>query len=555
MFNAVERVVYLSNLAGSNKGMRFKDLYKIVCRKEFLQHAYSLIEGNSGSKTAGVDWITKRFFADPVKGEEAFDTLSVSLRNRSYQPSPVRRIEIPKGNGRGKRPLGIPTLFDRIVQSSVKLILEAIFEPSFSTTSHGFRSKRSCQTAVNDIVVRNYDWVIEGDIKGCFSNIKHGKLLSILRKRIADEQFIALIAKFLKSGYQMGYDLNGQLPIFATKDGTPQGGIISPVLANIYLNEFDHFIEPMIKNVSQSGYKISGEYRFWSNRINVLHKGLAAGKYPFFTQERTYRNESKTSDYTITKTFYNNRDEAIAELKRCKRERNKIPRIAKEDWFNDEKLKSFGYVRYADDFVILIGKQTKDQVVLLKQRITEWFDNELELTLSQEKTKVTHATDGFTFLGYDIIQRKSENGIGYRDIFAQVYTPRSKMVRVTEKVEAVLRSNWNSPAYDVIQAINRVIGGWSRYHCIANNWSKVAHWVDHRVFWLLMNWLGKKHKARIAAIIKDYYGRSPFGDRRPFAISGDKSSKKVYITRCADTPYRTTREVANRVLYGNGELV
>lgn len=160
MFDAVERVVYLSKLAASNKEMRFKDLYKIVCRKEFLQYAYTLIEGNSGSKTAEVDWITNSYFADLVKGEEAFDTLSGSLRNLYYQPSPVRRIEIPKGNGRGKRPLGIPTLFDRIVQSAVKLILEAMFEPSFSTTSHGFRPKRSCQSAVNDIVVRNYDWVI-----------------------------------------------------------------------------------------------------------------------------------------------------------------------------------------------------------------------------------------------------------------------------------------------------------------------------------------------------------------------------------------------------------
>ncbi|MEV2908289.1 reverse transcriptase domain-containing protein [Paenibacillus larvae] len=190
MFNATERIAYLSKIAHEKKELRFKDLNKIIKRKEFLEHAYFEIQGNSGSNTAGIDRVTKRSLNEQL--EAALETLSLELTKGTYQPLPVRRVEIPKANG-GKRPLGIPSLRDRIVQSAVKIILEAIYEPVFLNTSHGFRPKRSCQTAVNDIVSRKYDWVIEGDIRGCFDNIKHGKLLDLLRKRVADEAFIQLV--------------------------------------------------------------------------------------------------------------------------------------------------------------------------------------------------------------------------------------------------------------------------------------------------------------------------------------------------------------------------
>lgn len=232
--NVMERIAYLSKVAKTDKKHRFSKLYKIVQNEDMLSYAWDCIRGNKGIKTAGVDRMNRSGFEE--RRDEHILSLSTQLRTGEYVPAPVRRVEIPKSNGKGNRPLGIPAIKDRLVQQAVKLILEAIYEPLFSDAFHGFRPRRSCQTAINDIVPRKFDWVIEGDIKGCFDNIKHSKLLKVLRTRIADERFIQLINKFLKSGYQMGFGTDGSTPVFATKDGTPQGGIVSPILANIYIS-------------------------------------------------------------------------------------------------------------------------------------------------------------------------------------------------------------------------------------------------------------------------------------------------------------------------------
>ena len=235
--NVAQIQKHVGELARTNPERSFEKIYRVISTETWLTEAWKRIRQNKGSKTAGVDGQTKNDV-----DETLITRLAEKLQKGEYKPTPVRRVNIPKANGK-VRPLGIPTIQDRIVQSALKLFLEPIFEQKFRNCSHGFRPKRSCITALRDTVMRSprSTWIIEGDIKGCFDNINHGRLLSILRKTIHDEKVIGLIASFLAAGYME------QWTFHRTYSGTPQGGIISPLLANIYLTEMDKFLEETLK--------------------------------------------------------------------------------------------------------------------------------------------------------------------------------------------------------------------------------------------------------------------------------------------------------------------
>ncbi|GED32109.1 reverse transcriptase domain-containing protein [Brevibacillus centrosporus] len=541
--NVLERIAYLSKVATKDKERRFSKLYKIVQNQETLSYAWDCIRGNKGSKTAGVDRMTRAVLDE--QRVEIIESLSHSLRSEEYKPAPVRRLEIPKGNGKGKRPLGIPALRDRIVQQAVKMVLDAIYEPMFSESSHGFRPRHSCQTAISEIVPRKFDWVIEGDIKGCFDNIRHTKLLRLLRVRIADERFIQLVNKFLKSGYQMGFGNDGKQPIYATNDGTPQGGIISPILANIYLNEFDKFMAPLQKNMERESRRASREYSYFQNKLRKLSKALKENR-------TTYRVELKDNPLSPgkgTTIVLKSREEMIGMLRQLRKARSKLTQQDPEQYFAN---KSLGYVRYADDFVILLGNYHKRDAIELKEKISVWFSQELGLTLSQEKTKITHSTKGFTFLGYDIMQKPSFKGHGYRNSYALVYTPRDRLNRIRTKLKALMALHTNNPAFDMIVAVNRVISGWSNYHLIANNWSSTSHKLNKEIYWMMLHWLGKKHRCSIPNIINSHvankvhvYGKVR---HRIFAHSGGKT---VYLRYFNDYKYHTPLEVAAKIQKGH----
>jgi len=229
----------LSHWATQNKERKFYDLYALICREDWLRLAYEHVRQNAGSKTAGCDGVNMSEWEADLEGNLA--RLSTALQSEGFVACPARRVYIPKANGK-RRPLGIPTIRDRIVQEAVRMVLEPIYEADFSQYSFGFRPNRCTMDAIKCILWTTTEqkksfWVIEGDISSYFDTINHRKLMRLVRGRIDDERFLNLIWKFLRSGVM-------ERKLFKdTKLGTPQGGIISPLLANVYLHELDRYME------------------------------------------------------------------------------------------------------------------------------------------------------------------------------------------------------------------------------------------------------------------------------------------------------------------------
>lgn len=226
--------------AATDRGRRFDDLFNLVADPCFLAEAWTRVRENTGSRSAGIDKRTARYIENSPAGVVGFlENLREALRSRSFRPVPVRRVEIPKTSGKVRK-LGIPTVADRVVQAALKLVLEPIFETDFSDSSYGFRPRRRAQDAIEDIrfhAHRGYEWVFEADIAACFDEIDHTALMGRIRGRIGDKRVLALVKAFLKSGV---LDTDGLT--YGTFTGTPQGGILSPLLANIALSVLDnHF--------------------------------------------------------------------------------------------------------------------------------------------------------------------------------------------------------------------------------------------------------------------------------------------------------------------------
>jgi len=223
----------------SQQGLSFNRLYNLLRTKRLTEVAMERVLQNAGAKTPGVDGVTKQDLATDEAKQQLISELNRELSTKTYQPRPVRRTYIPKDNGE-QRPLGIPTIRDRVVQEMLRLILEPIYECHFYKHSYGFRSFRSTHHAalrLKDLISnRGYKYAVEGDIRKCFDRIHHQTLLRILRRVIRDESVIYIIRQMLKVGVME----DGAWSV--TDDGTPQGGIVSPLLANIYLNELDQFI-------------------------------------------------------------------------------------------------------------------------------------------------------------------------------------------------------------------------------------------------------------------------------------------------------------------------
>jgi RNA-directed DNA polymerase len=229
----------LHRWAGAEPDRRFDDLFNLVYDRATLVVAWDRVAHNRGANTAGVDATTRTQVERTIGVESFLEDLRSSLKDGSFRPLPVRRTEIPKKGGK-TRALGIPTLRDRVAQMALKLVLEPIFEADFYVSSYAYRPGRRAQDAIAEIhhfTSRSYEWIVEGDIKACFDNVDHQCLVRLVEDRIADRKVVGLVRAFLRAGV---IDAHGGFA--ASLTGTPQGGVASPLLANIYLSVLDrHF--------------------------------------------------------------------------------------------------------------------------------------------------------------------------------------------------------------------------------------------------------------------------------------------------------------------------
>ena len=483
-----ERVLNSLNEHSKDSSYKFERLYRILFNEELFYVAYQKIASNGGSTTKGSDGrsIDEMSLA-------RIETLIASLKDESYQPHPSRRVHIPKKNGK-TRPLGIPAFEDKLVQEVVRMILEAIYEGHFETTSHGFRPKRSCHTALLHIqkTFSGAKWFIEGDIKGFFDNIDHDVLVGILRERISDDRFIRLIRKFLKAGYVEDWTFHN------TYSGTPQGGIVSPILANIYLDKLDKYVKEYIQHFDKGTKRRPGKE---SNNLANERK-------------RTVRKLKKVKDGTEKAAL-------VARLKAIEQERAAFPSGDEMDG-SYRRLK---YIRYADDFILgVIG--SKEDALRIKEDIKSFLSESLALELSEEKTLITHTGKSAKFLGYEITVTR--NNHQRRDVQGRLRRTYGKRVRLNVSMatlrdklleygamEIKLRNGkevWKPKCrsglifnddLEILDRYNRETVGFCNYYLIANN-CVVLHNFRYIMEYSMYKTFAGKYRSTVRKINKKY---------------------------------------------------
>jgi len=331
--------------------------------------AYGRIYANKGALTHGVTDNTMDGMC-----EDRIKNLIKTLKEGRFRPKPVRRAYIPKKNGK-RRPLGVPTGDEKLVQEVVRMLLERIYEPVFSDKSHGFRPHRSCHTALIQIKEqwKGIKWAVDMDISSFYDNIDHCKMIEILEKKIDDRKFIKLIKNLLQAGYLENWKFHG------TYSGTPQGAICSPVLANIFLHELDEFMDR----------KMEAFNRGRKRRYSSEYLCLSVKKNGYKAQLRKLQKNGGCFPFAL--------DELSDRIKRLEAEQRKISSVDP----SDENYRKLQYVRYADDFVIgVIG--SKSDAERTAQEVTEFLINDLKLSISAEKSGIRHVKKGFDFLGYHL---------------------------------------------------------------------------------------------------------------------------------------------------------
>lgn len=483
-----ERVLNSLNEHSKDSSYKFERLYRILFNEELFYVAYQKIASNGGSTTKGSDGrsIDEMSLA-------RIETLIASLKDESYQPHPSRRVHIPKKNGK-TRPLGIPAFEDKLVQEVVRMILEAIYEGHFETTSHGFRPKRSCHTALLHIqkTFSGAKWFIEGDIKGFFDNIDHDVLVGILRERISDDRFIRLIWKFLKAGYVEDWTFHN------TYSGMPQGGIVSPILANIYLDKLDKYVKEYIRHFDMGTKRRPGKE---SNDLANERK-------------RTVRKLKKVKDGTEKAAL-------VARLKAIEQERAAFPSGDEMDG-SYRRLK---YIRYADDFILgIIG--SKEDVLRIKEDIKSFLSESLALELSEEKTLITHTGKSAKFLGYEITVTRTNHQ--RRDVQGRLRRTYGKRVRLNVSMatlrdklleygamEIKLRNGkeiWKPKCrsglifnddLEILDRYNRETVGFCNYYLIANN-CVVLHNFRYIMEYSMYKTFAGKYRSTVRKINKKY---------------------------------------------------
>jgi RNA-directed DNA polymerase len=448
----------LSQWAERDKKHRFFDLYHLIYDADWLRLAHDHVKQNAGSKTAGCDGLRMSSFDERL--EENLRQLAEDLRQESFEPYPVRRVFIPKSNGTMRR-LGIPSIRDRIVQEALRMILEPIYEADFCQRSFGFRPNRRTMDAIkyadlNTIGNHRYFWFIEGDISSYFDTVHHRKLMQLLQRRLKDRKILDLVWKFLRAGV-----MEGEL-FHHTEQGVPQGGIASPLLANIYLHELDKYLEQFV------------------------------GLSQYQRNKRRARGEA-----------------------------------------------NFTYTRYADDFLVLCNG-TKREAEDFREKLAQFLSEELYLTLSPEKTKITHLNDGVRFLGYELRRCRTSKGMVTKWII-----PQEAIRRLREKVLQATDHNSHRDSYESkILGLNQIVGGWCQYYQYASGTSRPFSRIGHLLYWRMAHWLARKHQMTVPQVVQHYTQDNTFCSKRNRLLmpQTDFPTKRYYRVAFKPNPY-TMQEV------------
>jgi len=487
--NGLQRLEVIRKLNGASREWDNSELYRLMYKQDLYILAYERIKSHPGNMTPGTDDETLDGFS-----EATIEEIIQEMRSEKYRSKPVRTVYIPKSNGK-MRKLGIPCTKDKIVQEVVRLILEAIYDSPhgsyFKAESHGFRRSKSCHSALKDIQARwsGVTWFLEGDIKACFDDIDHEILIGVLRKKIKDERFLSIIRSSLKAGYQ---DLNE-----ARKEslaGTPQGGIVSPILANIYLHELDEYVEQLQKELEKGELRRPNpEYRKLQKRRQYLEK----------TGKVNARENRELGEY---------RELGV--------KMQKLPSLDP----NDPNFVRVKYVRYADDWLIgVIGpKQLAESI---KERIGHFLKCHLNLTLSPEKTHITQArTEEAEFLGYRIRLGRSDkeqkqtlstnrSGKSFkrRSTGMQIVlkAPMGKLIQrlnqkgfCDEKGRPLHKAAWIHQDEDqIISQYSAVNRGLQLYYRPTDNWAEMAR-VQYILKFSLAKTLAAKRQKPITQVIQ-----------------------------------------------------
>lgn len=477
----------------ATRGLPLKDVYRLLYNPSLYVLAYGRISQNQGALTRGVT-------DETVDGMslEKIDRIIAQMRREAYRWTPARRTYIPKAHG-GKRPLGIPTWSDKLVQEVVRLILEAHYEPRFRVSSHGFRPNRGCHTALEDITHwAGTKWFIEGDIKGCFDNIDHTVLLSILAETIHDNRFLRLIRHMLQAGYLE------QWVYHTTFSGTPQGGVVSPILANVYLDKLDQFVEQTLIPAHTQGQR-------------------RRGNPPYGDIMRRRQVARAKGDH--------------AEVRRLTHQMRGLP--AGDPY--DPHFRRLHYVRYADDFLLaFIGPKAEAEA--MKHDLGTFLRETLKLELSQEKTLITHATSTpARFLGYEVVVQHRDDYLGHH---ARVVNGKVALRVPAEVIDAYCRryiahgrpkpdySLLSATDFTIVAQYGAIFRGIVNYYCLAHNvsWLQRLRYVMETA---LLHTLAAKHKSTIqktATRLKTWVD-TPDGPRVCFEVRIPRDKKPPLVAR------------------------
>lgn len=507
------------------RGLLLERLYRQLFRRDLYLRAYAKLYRNAGAMTQGAT-------VETVDGMSVakIDTIIEAIRFERYRWTPVRRTYIPKKNGK-LRPLGIPTWSDKLLQEVLRMLLEAYYEPQLSERSHGFRAGRGCHTALQDVVRqgKGTKWFIEGDICACFDKIDHTVLLNILRERIHDERFIRLLAGLLEAGYLEEWRFN------ATLSGTPQGGVISPILSNLVLDKLDQFVERTLIPANTRGSR---------RKANPPYAALQAAA---------------------------RRARKVGNLEKAWRLMKAAQAIPSRDP-EDPDFRRLWYVRYADDF--LLGYTgPKAEALDIKHRLATFLRDELKLELSEQKTLVTHARDeAAKFLGYEVHayhadckhdqngRRSINGGIGLRVprsvVMAQSarYMQNGKPVHLTQRV--------SDSTYSIVAQYQAEYSGVVQYYRMAYNLRTLG-----RMGWAaevsLVKTLAHKLQLSSAKVYQRFRRRitTPDGTYKVLQVIVDRGPKKKPLEAhfggisLVRNPWAAVNESPSQVYSGRSELV